>query len=432
MSEDPKPQPAKPRFGCLRKFVMALSVFVVLLAVVRFGAEIKGGRTLDGLRETWKAETESERSRLSKVHSPVLRGTPIDENAAPRYRKLLKDVEGVDLTPLGSLDDLLPGKPLPEKAGALLGKNRATVAALREAVRCNRCDLELELEKGVALQLPGILPARTLGRLVVLEGYERAASGDVEGAAQRFLDVVRYGTDLDGPLILVMIRAAIVQDGLDALVKLVVAQDLPGPPPASIRGELGKLAPVLEDLEPYFGAFRIERLTMEKLALDADPSAVAGESPWALFASLSPRAFFGFQLPGFLEVFAEQDRVARIEDPDERKRTGDALEKRVGESGNLLVRLSVRSLAAARSVHERAVAKLRLVDTACSIESRRSADGKYPQEVSDLPADPFAQGAKLHYAPTADATGYTLTSKGDGGPNSVRTFTLERKSASAK
>jgi hypothetical protein len=77
-------------------------------------------------------------------------------------------------------------------------------------------------------------------------------------------------------------------------------------------------------------------------------------------------------------------------------------------------------------------ARVRLAAAAVSLEQGRRNSERYPAELPDVPADPMAWPAKLHYQPSADATGYKLWSvgsnrKNDGG--AAQDLVLERRPA---
>jgi len=199
---------------------------VLLVAVsVRLGAEVWGRASLRNHRARRAAELAGLDAQRAARQRPVLRGDPIDEDAWPRYQKLIDDLRPYfadhdTRRALTSLGDAEPFAPIPTQARAVLEARRADLAALRDGTRCRRC-LPTIFTNPVG-PIPSLLSVRYLATLWTLEGHERAQAGDLAGAADRYLDVVRFGGDIGGGVLIpALLGSAVEQTGLRAVGRLV-------------------------------------------------------------------------------------------------------------------------------------------------------------------------------------------------------------------
>jgi len=116
-------------------------------------------------------------------------------------------------------------------------------------------------------------------------------------------------------------------------------------------------------------------------------------------------------------MLRELEEANELADRREAIRLGQAASDRALRSRNPLVRIAVPSLARARESQDLATARFRILRAAIQLEKMWQKEGRYPASAAaiDLPIDPFAYPAKLHYASLADGRGYKLWSVGLNG-----------------
>src|SRR5262245_1383438 len=77
----------------MKKVAMVVAVLIVLLVAARIGLGGLGGNQLAEIEERWKQAVAAHQERISKLRQPVVRGTPVDENAADRYKRAITAIE---------------------------------------------------------------------------------------------------------------------------------------------------------------------------------------------------------------------------------------------------------------------------------------------------------------------------------------------------
>jgi hypothetical protein len=400
---------------------------VVLIAVVgRLGAEAWGRAALRSHRERGAVELAAQDARRAARLRPVLRGAAIDEDAWPRYQKLI-DVMKAHLSDyaqnrsLSSFADAHPFAAISTEAKTVLEARRADLVALHEATRCKRSSPPIS--SNPLEPIPSLLPIRQLASLGILEGHERAQAGDLAGAADRYLDVVRFGGDGGGgALIHALIGTTAEQNGLIALGRLVRSGRLE---PAQLD-RIGRERSLLERERISFAdALAVERRMLDGLgdAIETWSSSV-GE-PLVLPSAVPYRALAAHAVRVADPLRREFENALASDDFDAWKQIGAKSDAVAGSSWNPLLRLvmgysgsfdgagnhSIRLFLTAREN----LAWFRLVQAAVTLQREKLARGRYPSDATalDLPKDPFAPSLPLKYRP--DGSSYRLWSIGMDG-----------------
>jgi hypothetical protein len=395
---------------------------------------------LRALEEAWRAAVAAERARVAALRLPALFGEPLDGNAVDRYRPVLRSIdEAMKSHPQGQTlysaetDQALEAgwaAELEPPVAALLEERQAEIEALAEAVRCTRVDWGTAWEEGHEAELPSLLAARVLANIATLSGNVRAAEGDVAGAFERHLSVVRFGVDLgsEGFLIQSLIGVAVRMIGLEAAGRLVTSAD--DGPWSSVVETLTRLEPVLPSTAIGVRGERLSFFTIAREVASYQTDSWMGGVPFQTLVA-----------PRFVAATAVMEADPYLlaveglsEDPDEAERQEQELTAQLDESWNILFKVVVPSLTRARHNHLDNLAQFRLVRLAAWLEQQREEQGRYPDELGGLPFtidDPWARPwpGPLHYERTADGAGYKVWSVGkdrsnDGG---VGQFDLDSK-----
>jgi hypothetical protein len=407
-----------------RALAIAAAALLALWLGGRVVLDAWGDRIFAAYRSAAMADITAERQRIAADRRPVLFGTPIDDNAADRYRTLTQTIgERLQSTTarmavLRAADDG-PRKPRSAEVAHLVEISRPELEALREAVRCRRCDWHFPWERGIYATLPS-LGARDAANLLVIEGHQRAERGDVEGATERYLEVVRMGTDYEssGALIGTLFAAAIERIGTNALLRLVASDGLAAQPAwDEVESKLDLLEPRLASMSIAYRGERLGYVGWESMS--DDDRALLGMPH--LRKPLRPfypgRFFLADAARAQSETLRTFEQANEQADPREATRLSRAAVDRDLRSRNVLVREGLPVLLRARVVQDELAARFRLVRAAVRLERIWAKQGRYPTNATaiDLPIDPFAYPAKLHYASLADGRGYRLWSVGANG-----------------
>jgi hypothetical protein len=393
-------------------------VLFALLVVASAVFAIWANGRMAALDVACAVEGAAEKARIAAERQPVLRGEGRDENAAPLYRKAFFGLETLDAATVDAhCSGLKPGQALSAEAAGFVDEHRAQIAAVRDATHCTRCDWEFEWEKGVAAPLPPLLSVRFLAQLTIAEGYERLAAGDAAGAAERFADVLRFGSDFHaGPLIMQMISIVVEEKAIGAIADAIAFGSFPAPVRAQLAAEVAKLE-TSGSRARLADSMRVERLQLERLILsgvgdnltgvDADAAAFEG---LRIFGNRS----FALLLPDMDAFLRDVEEACQITDRAEWDKQAAAILSRVEASRNPFVRVATPNAAAAVAFQDRLMARIRLCQTALALEDERGAGGTFPAE-PELLVDPCASPAKLHYKLAEDRKGYKLWSVGENG-----------------
>lgn len=411
----------------------AVAVVVVGLALVALGVADRRGRgRLEAHRDQALREVATLRQEQESAVRPVLHDPGVDADAGESYRALARsqrarlDAEKDVHSLMGEISRAVraPGEPLPTAVAQALDQARADIAKLGEATSSRRATWPVEYEKSFRAPEPDLVAMRALTLLAVLEGHERASAGDAAGAAERYLEVVRFGSDLGGGTLMMSQFGALLEKmATEALAKLVRS---PRGAPAldAVDAGLGRLEPGLVRIGP---AWRSERLLFAAMGPVDDPAEfsefVAGSG--VVMPNVVTR------LPAWnVEAAAAIDVTNRMYG-DLEKASGDpqALQSILGEffpryyfgTPNFLFRATVPGVLRSWLSVEEARLLVGAVRVAVGLERRLAADGRYPADPGPLPADLLTTaGEPLRYRATADGASYVLYSVGqdqsdDGG-----------------
>jgi hypothetical protein len=266
-----------------------------------------------------------------------------------------------------------------------------------------------------------MLGARYLVTLVSLEGNERAQAGDLTGAADRYLDLVRFGGDLGrGGVLHVLLGSTAEQTGLMALGRLVRSGRLQPPLLDRVEHERGLLE---RDRSSFANALANDRRMLDGLDELIDTwSSNLGEPlvlPWVVpYRALAAHAV---RVADPLRRKFEQ--AAAKDDFEAWKELGAESDAVAGNSWNPLLRLVMGYVSVFgddNGTHSNRLfltsrqnlAWFRLVQAAVMVEREKRARGRYPSDASalELPKDPLAPAQPLQYR--LDGSGYRLWSIG--------------------
>jgi len=338
----------------------------------------------------------------------VLRPPERDEDAWPRYRAVYTRVEpilgdGNAMQGLGKAAVAGPLVAVDPGAAAAVEAHRDVIAELRDALHANRATPELRLVTRTSA-VPGLLAARTLGLMMVVDGHLAAASGDVAGAGERYLDTIRFGGDLtDGPLISSLIALAVADLGVRSLSQLLVSgRPLPF---ARIEKELA----LLESHRPSLAsALREERLSMIG-GVTRHETRVGDtfEAP-LVFRAIVPYRFLVAQAAESADA-SWATLTAHGAPPFDRAPAPP------GSRWNPALRIIWLSNneGVSMSFVENET-RFALCRAALALEQRAAA-GRYPDRADALPADPSVPGrtSPLRYEQLGGGRGYRVSSAGD-------------------
>lgn len=408
-----------------RGFRVAMAVVMVGAVGARLGAEAWGRAALHRQAARRAPELATEEARRAARTRPVLRGDAIDEDAWPRYQRLIDGLRAyLDADParrpLSSLGDARPFAPIPAAATAVLVARRADVLALREATRCRRC-LPVVAANPVG-PIGSLLGIRYLATLVTLEGNESAQAGDLAGAADRYLDVVRFGGDVgDGLVIHALVGTGTEQIGLHALGRLVRSGRLD----AALLDRIERERRILEGERASLAlGLAGERRILGGLGDALDTWSSSFGEPLVLETVVPYRALAARAVSVADPLCREFESALEKDDIEAWRQLVAKSDAVVGSSWNPLLRLvmgyggfgeqgtrSMRLFLTARDT----LAWFRLVQAAVTLERAKRAGGRYPRDAAalDLPRDPFDPQRPLRYRP--EGSTYRLWSIGMDG-----------------
>jgi hypothetical protein len=405
----------------MKKVGIAVAVLIVLLVGARIGLGVMGANQLAEIEERWTKDVAAHRERISKLRQPVVRGTPLDENGADRYKRALAAIEKAkdvsDKKGAAAIGDAVKGgvrKTLAPAAVEILDSHRSEIALVRQGTRCTRCDWQLEWDRGFAMQMPPLAPARLLANLLIIEGHERAQAGDARGAYERYVDAARFGCDLAacGSLITSMSGVGVCDAAFRAIGDLATFDRKGEPKPlAAADAELAKLEPSLPSLADAIGG---ERVVMKGLCKfgSLSEAGVAGSEGSPAEVVLPGKWILANAINTMDPCLGEIEEAAA--DAKRRRAVCASVESRLAESKNPIVYAGVPPFTQVVHHFDELLARHHLARAAIAIE-RGAVALRYPRTI-DLPADPCDEnGAKLRYKLSADELGYKVWSVGQDG-----------------
>jgi hypothetical protein len=386
-----------------------LALFILVpIALVIGGLNLKARGQIAERGERWTAEVASERARLVALRMPSPRGEATECNSYAGYAAALQGSAEIK----GSLSDLSraagagPFKPIPESFRRAIEGPNEPIQRFRDAVRCSRADWGLPYN---AESLPNMTPLRILSNLALVKGHSIAQAGDRQGALEHYAEVVRFGAELEsqgGSLILSLVGLSIRETALRAIGSLLVES----PPDLSLATQAA--ADVARYQTPSLDhGFNGERLLVYPNFRDA------------VFRGPS-----GGTLPIFNRTGGPILAVSMLSMEDYLAETGSAVAEPDFAKASVSIKDISRRVEAAwpfgvmqgfvpsgarlRNQVDRAKARVALIQAAVLVETARGKGASYPSEVTNLPSDPFATGAAVHYRVTEGGKGYRVWSIG--------------------
>jgi hypothetical protein len=408
-----------------RTLSIAAAAFVTLWLGGRLVLDAWGGRIFAAYKAVALAEIAAERQRIAANRRPVLFGAAIYDNAADRYRRLTQTIADKQTGTTARLAIMTavtdgPGKPRSAEVSHWVEVCQPDLQALREAVRCTRCDWRFAWEQGLAAPFPDFASARQAANLLVIEGYQRAEAGDVTGAVERDLEVIRMGSDYESSCALIgtLIAVALEADGTNALLRLVATDGLATPPVwDEVESALDLLEPRLASMSIGYRSERLAHVGWETITDDDRRLLGLPNLPRSLDLFFPGRFLVADSVRTQDELLREIEKANELADSREALRLSQAASERARRSRNFLVHVGLPSLWRARIAQDQETARFRMLRAAIRIEKTCGKGGPYPASAAaiDLPIDPFAYPAKLHYASLAEGRGYKLWSVGLNG-----------------
>lgn len=401
----------------------AASAALAVAIAARIGSEVWGRVALAGYRSRQAPERAAIDQQRAVRERPLVSEPALDEDGWPRYRRLIADLRA-DREGLPPLQDLIgsgepdPFAPTPARAKAVLDSRRAEVASLREAVRCRHC--VPDVIDSPSARIPSLLGIRHLAILAGLEGNERAAAGDLEGAVQRYLEIVRVGGDIgDGNVIHGLLGITVEDRGLRALGRLVRSGRCSA---ALVDRARRVLAELREHRTSLSACVRNGRRMMAGLEQGLD--IVSPDAPLILPAVVPYRALAARAQQVADRISRRHEEVLAQDDLEGWRRLVAETDAEAGNSWNPFLRIltgytaldtggtySLRFFLTAR----RQLALFRLVEAGLLLEDEKRLHGRYPDDASGLalPRDPLALDQTLRYR--RQGASYVLWSVGLNG-----------------
>jgi hypothetical protein len=386
-----------------RGFVLALTAAGLLFAAARIGADAWGQARLAAYDARWEVEVAGERERARARERPVLSGTPIDGDAAPRYEAIFDALRPASSSGDGSLHQAAraaPGASIPAAALQVVRAHQEELRALREAQRLRRCALGQDFDPASVGRRNVFGVARWIGSALVVAGHERAQAGDLAGAAEEYLAAVRFGGDVaPGPLVNAMAGMSVEEAGLRALGRLVLGGKLDRSLLARIEGARSRLGATRSSLADGWRGDRLLLGRMER-TLEASPEQAGLQKPLLLPWVVPYRALAAFAVT---RVDPVQRRFGEaLANDDLEAWTRAVAEARALAHGRLnpVLRGSLGHSSPVLLLARRGHAWFRLLQGALMIEESRLAPGSHPADPASLrlPVDPLGSGAALRWS----------------------------------
>lgn len=422
-----------------RAFRWAVVAALVALLLLRVGADLWGRAALRAYDARWEQEVAAERA-LRLAERPVLRGTALDEDAAPRYAAVLARLRAEapgtppdsDLFALDAAASHGPFAPIPERVRGIAAQRAADVAAIRAATACRRSGLGLDFSPGPTASDWSSSTFRWMSGSLVVACHELAQRGALGDAAACYLDAARVASDVSaGSLLHALLALHLEEAALTALGRLVLSQRLDRETLARVESERARLEPFRVSLADGERGGRLLFGRMER-TLAEHPEEIGLRSP-PLLAWLVPYRALAADAVGVADGLRREREAALAADDAARvARIAAQVESRAAGSLNPIRRtLSGVNFDGSDSTprllvySRRGLSFYRLAQAAVALEAQRLAAGRYPREADvSLPADPFAAGAALRFA--RDGSSVRIWSVGADGKDELGNATSQR------
>ena len=397
-----------------RRFVLSVLVAAGLCVAFRIGADLWGHWWLSAYDAQWEKDVAAVRESRRTAERPVLRGAPVDEDAAPRYEALFDAVRpaatasAAGQTALSRAAYTAPFAPIPDDARKAVSEHRKDLDALREAQQRRHCALGLEFDPAEVSRRSLWSVARWLGAALVVEGHVQAQAGDLEGAADRYLHAVRFAGDTaPGPLVNALAATSVEELGLRALGRLVLSGKLGRALLARIEEDRAKLEPARASIADGWNASRLFLGHMEH-TMGAHPEEAGLQKPPILPWVVPYRAVAALAVGTVDPLQRQLGAALAAGDVAAWSRASDATRARASTSLNPTVRYFMgysapfagEGSATARVplTARRSLAWFRLVQAAVAIENGGGGGSPGQSDTLRLPDDPLASGSALHWS----------------------------------
>jgi len=344
----------------------------------------------------WEAMERKVRELHAEVRArdgarPPIRGAGVPGNAWDDYGPAVKAAKAIG--PDAVLGEFISrgSKADRAKVESVLATHGGLLDGLRNGALRTHTDFGYKWERGVAVEVPGLLQSQRLANLAVSQARILAEDGRHREAAELLLETAQFGRDVgsDGVLITEMIGIAVLGLALDELRDVVLSGKLSREELIQVDAELA----TLDGSFPRNGrALLNDTLGMGISFLQPEASLQDfGAGASEVLGSLLAGWRYGFSgrimtADAFEFMLHHSRRCVAVEDKDwtEVRRVADETAAEVARSKNEIVRIAMPGLLQTERVVRERRAQLRLLRAA----SHALATGNVP----DI-EDPF--GAKL-------------------------------------
>lgn len=361
------------------------------------------------------------------MRMPVSHGEPIP-TCAPDYETIFasprwNDADSPQTWALVRAATQSPAEPLADDIRQAVEALRPDIEGLREVLRCTQV-----VDAGTGIVAHDLATALRTQTYLILDGHLRFHEHDVAGAIERYADTIRFGEDLDAAGSLTGPDA--VGNGSLAWARILATRARDSAPSlTAVADALQRLEPFVPTLERYW---RNRKLLFVEVAMEPPDGEIPPlDAP--MFDSMTSGQKWGARLTKLLlptgaltaasvwDLDADYDAiidVARADDRAAEARLADSLAAQSARTWNPLLFVAIPGAtfpALAGSIRRMRVG-LSLARGVIEVERGVGADGRYPRpEAIELPMDPSADAARLHYAVSADSRSYELWAVGSNG-----------------
>jgi hypothetical protein len=396
-----------------------LKIAALVIAAIPLCLWLWSAARLARLERHWKADMAADRARVAAERRPPLRGEARPVNGAPEYLAALEhftkgfgaaaryvDDDEIDVA-IGKAADAAPA-PLPPEIAAELARRSVDLVAICEATRAERCDFDLEPSLDKSGTAPDPVALIGLTGLLVLEGHERERAGDFRIAAELYLDLARFGADMDhgGPFPIIWLGTAL-RAGLGALEREIAAGGLRAEDLAEVDRELATLEGLFE---PSASVIRRERLRQDGRWISMGSGLV-----FERFYIGLP----GFDGPKYDAIVREAEEALLTPDHAARKERLTRVIANGEKSSVLPIRWAMVYLDMVPRERGKSEAHVRLARAAAAVARARLERGSFPESLAEATTapllDPF-DGKPLRYSRSKDGSTAKIWSVG---PNEV-------------
>ncbi len=382
---------------------------LIALLVVGQIVDVVGRQYLDWYAAQVQGIISSEKQHLENRSRFLISDAPVEQNAAAWYRLAFAKLAPASDQTLQMLkeaasrefeDDSRSLRNLLETRCEEVQSSR-----VRSALRSTRCDWELSYSWSGSAEWDFSTESLNLAYCQLLKGHLQARESDREDATTTYMEMLSFGSDLDGGNLMMNILGITVWKlGIGGLRRLV----------DSASDDKTLMSVIAQRLSMFEGRLPTLRtgLTFERMWLATGMATEAKgfvDGHRAGFGLLIPwRAVAAWRLSREIPILDELRLAAVAEDIATRKRLENAIKRRVLRSRSPLVtdevaigvwpRFASEADDVAQSYH--------VLRVAVALQAWHAAQGLYPvnSDVLSLPLDRY----RLRYEQTNQGQGYRL------------------------